>query len=373
MSTETPPNDSSPGTSESSPALLQVEDLCIEYVTAHGPVPAVDHLSLTLHQGEVLGLAGESGSGKSTMAMGALRLLPPPALITGGRVLFEGRDILSMSEHELSDFRWREISVVFQSAMNALSPVLSIGEQLTDVMIRHERIGKREALERASELLRLVGIDGAHLRSYPHQLSGGMRQRVVIAIALALRPKVLFMDEPTTALDVVVQREILQEIRELRKKLNFSILLITHDLGLMLEFCDTIGILYAGRLAELAPAQQLLAAPRHPYTRGLMSSSPSVHGPRRRTSGLSGSPPDMLHPPQGCRFHPRCSEAIERCRLDVPPLLQLEERHHAACHLSLPKPRAASTSRQAPDRNDATPPAAKRAPASPSDDASEPQ
>lgn len=303
--------------------LLSVRDLCVEYVTPTGPVRAVDRVSFEIGRGQVFGLAGESGSGKSTAAMAAMRLLQPPAVITGGEVHYEGRDVLAMGEDELRAFRWKEIALVFQSAMNALNPVLTVGAQIADVIERHENVSSAQALERAAELLALVGIESSRLRSYPHQLSGGMRQRVVIAIALALNPPLLFMDEPTTALDVVVQKEILQQIAELKERLGFSILFITHDLSLMLEFCDTVGILYAGRLCEVAPAKELFANPQHPYTRGLMRSFPELHGPKQRIEGIPGSPPDMRSPPSGCRFHPRCSVAIPVCDQEQPQLITL--------------------------------------------------
>ncbi len=311
--------------------LLSIEQLCVEYVTENGSIRAVDDVSIRIGHGEVFGLAGESGSGKSTAAMAALRLLPPPAIIRSGRVVFSGQDVLSMSERQLRDFRWRKVAVVFQSAMNALNPVLTVGEQIRDVIVAHEKTSPTDALERAHEMLRLVGIESSRIKSYPHQLSGGMRQRVVIAIALALRPPMLFMDEPTTALDVVVQKEILQQIAELKERLGFSILFISHDLSLMLEFCDTVGIVYAGRLCEVAPAKTLFHQPRHPYTRGLMNSFPEMKGPRHRMIGISGAPPNMLHPPAGCRFHPRCPEVIDACREELPPLLPLAPRHLAAC------------------------------------------
>ena len=312
--------------------LLEVKNLSVEYITPQGSVRAVDNVSFTINKGEVFGLAGESGSGKSTAAMAIMRLLQSPAIITGGSAHFEGKNIFEMNEDELRKFRWNKIALVFQSAMNALNPVMTVGAQLTDTIIAHEKISMATALERAADLLKLVGIETSHLKSYPHQLSGGMRQRVVIAIALCLQPPLLFMDEPTTALDVVIQKEILQEIAELKEKLGFSILFITHDLSLMLEFCDTIGILYAGRFCEVASAKQLVENTQHPYTRGLLSSTPELHGERHRMVGISGSPPDMNHPPQGCRFHPRCSIAETRCQTYVPRLLPFGKRHEVACH-----------------------------------------
>jgi peptide/nickel transport system ATP-binding protein len=326
--------------------LLEVESLNVEYMTPKGSVHAVDNVSFKIKRGEVFGLAGESGSGKSTAAMAIMRLLQPPAIVTGGTAKFEGTDIFKMSDEELRRFRWNKIALVFQSAMNALNPVMTVGAQIADAITAHTNTSHKEALERAEDLLKLVGIESSRLFSYPHQLSGGMRQRVVIAIALALNPPLLFMDEPTTALDVVVQKEILQQIAELRDKLGFSILFITHDLSLMLEFCDTIGILYAGRLCEVADAKPLLSSPQHPYTKGLMHSFPELHGERHRMEGIGGSPPDMSDPPTGCRFHPRCREAIPRCQDKLPPLLELRPGHKSACILNTRLDKAKPTASQ---------------------------
>ena len=309
-----------------------MRDLRVEYLTPAGPVCAVDNVSFEIARGEVLGLAGESGSGKSTAAQALLRLLRPPAAITGGQVLFEGRGVLAMSDEELRAFRWRKVSFVFQSAMNALNPLITIGEQICDVIQAHQPVKKAAALERAAALLKLVGIDSSRLTSYPHQLSGGMRQRVVIAIALALEPPLMIMDEPTTALDVVVQKEILQQMTELKKQLGFSILFITHDLSLLLEFSTRIAILYAGKLVETGRAQQIFHEAQHPYTRGLLNSAPSIRGPRARLVGIPGSPPDMRAPPSGCRFNPRCPEAIDVCRSTVPELRAASPDHFSACH-----------------------------------------
>ncbi|WP_044198846.1 ABC transporter ATP-binding protein [Hyalangium minutum] len=316
--------------------LLSVRDLRVEYLTPTGPVCAVDGVSFDIGKGEVLGLAGESGSGKSTVAQALLRILRPPAVITGGQVLFEGEDILDMSEARLRELRWRKVSLVFQSAMNSLNPILTVGEQIVDAILAHQQVKRSEAVDRAVSLLKLVGIDSARLTSYPHQLSGGMRQRVVIAIALALEPPLMLMDEPTTALDVVVQKEILHQVAELKNKLGFSILFITHDLSLILEFSTRIAVLYAGKLVEMAPSRQLYDSPRHPYTQGLLGSVPSVRGPRRKLVGIPGSPPDMRKLPAGCRFHPRCPSATSRCKEDVPLLRELGPGHIEACHLNSP-------------------------------------
>jgi len=312
--------------------LLRVEDLRVEYLTESGRVRVVDDVSFTVRRGEIVGLAGESGSGKTTIALAILRLLKAPAAITGGRVLFEGQDLLDLGDQELRRLRWRKISMVTQSAMNALNPVITIGEQLADAIEVHEGVRRRAALDRAGDLLVRVGIDRARLRSYPHELSGGMRQRVVIAMALALEPPLILMDEPTTALDVVVQREILTELSRLQAELGFSVLFITHDLSLMLELCTRIGVLYAGRLAEIAPARALVAQARHPYTQGLLASFPDLHAADARLVGISGSPPDPRHPPPGCRFEPRCDRRLPSCREAVPATTVVADDHEVACH-----------------------------------------
>lgn len=313
--------------------LLDVRDLYVEYVTARGPVRAVDGVSFSIAAGEVFGLAGESGSGKSTIAHAIMRVLRPPAVITGGQVLFNGDDILDMGQHELEQFRWRDVSMVFQSAMNALNPVMTVGDQIGDVLISHNKLSVREARDRAAQLLHVVGIDKQRLDSYPHQLSGGMRQRAVIAIALALNPHMMIMDEPTTALDVVVQKDIMQQIEQLKHKMGFSILFITHDLSLMVEFSDRIGIMYAGEIVELAPAKELFNNPLHPYTQGLLGSFPALSGPKKKLSGIAGAPPDMVNPPSGCRFHPRCSKVQPMHTERVPRLREVSPGHWVACHL----------------------------------------
>ena len=313
--------------------LLDVRNLRVEYMSDRGPVCAVQDVSFQIFPGEVFGLAGESGCGKSTIALALLRVLNPPAVITGGEVLFEGNDILAMGLRELEQYRWRDVAMVFQSAMNALNPVMRIGGQITDTIRAHERVSEREARERGAELLRLVGIDPSRLSAYPHELSGGMRQRAVIAIALSLNPPLLIMDEPTTALDVIVQEEIMHQIAELKEKLGFSVLFITHDLSLMVEFSDRIAIMYAGEIVEQARARDLFDDPLHPYTQGLMQSFPMVHGPRRVLRGIPGTPPDMLHPPSGCRFHPRCPLAMPMHARVEPRLEEVRSGRWVACHL----------------------------------------
>ncbi len=312
--------------------LLDTHKLKVVYLTTRGPVRAVDGVSLTIQPGEVVGLAGESGSGKSTIAHAILRILHPPALITGGKVLFKDRDILEMNEQELEQFRWKNISIVFQSAMNSLNPVMRIRDQLLDVMVQHG-LAKNAAFERAMQLFDLVGIESGRLDAYPHQLSGGMRQRAVIAIALALNPPLLIMDEPTTALDVVVQKDILQQITVLKEKLGFSILFITHDLSLLVEFSRSIAIMYAGEIVERAPAPELFKNPLHPYTVGLMNSFPSIRGKLHKLSGIPGSPPDLVTPPTGCRFYPRCPKVMPVCPQISPVLKNVSDDQQVACHL----------------------------------------
>jgi peptide/nickel transport system ATP-binding protein len=325
--------------------VLEVSGLCVEYGGRGEPVRAVIDADLMLHRGEVVGLAGESGSGKSTFAYGATRLLRQPGIVTDGSVLFHPDpdrpdvtiDILEASPHDLRAMRWSQVAMVFQSAMNSLNPVLTVQAQLTDTLAAHQGDRTRRARrERAAELLELVGIHPDRLRSYPHELSGGMKQRVMIAMALALTPQVIIMDEPTTALDVVTQREILQQIAELRGRLGFAVLFITHDLSLLGEIADRIAIMYAGRLVEVAGAKQLFHAPRHPYSAALLASFPSLHGERRKLPGIPGSPPDLRRPPPGCPFHPRCAHAFARCSAELPLLVPPSDagsRRLVACWL----------------------------------------
>jgi peptide/nickel transport system ATP-binding protein len=312
--------------------LLDIRNLKVAYLTRRGLGRAVDDVSFAIKPGEVVGLAGESGSGKSTLAHAVLRILRPPALITGGQVLFAGSDVLEMNMAELEQFRWRGVSIVFQSAMNALNPIMRVRDQLLDVM-RHHGIPAIEANARAARLFDLVGIDPRRLDAYPHQLSGGMRQRAVIAIALALNPPLLIMDEPTTALDVVVQKDILQQIASLRENLGFAILFITHDLSLLVEFSTHIAVMYAGEIVEKAPARELFDWPLHPYTLGLMNSFPSISGVKKKLTGIPGAPPDLVNPPAGCRFHPRCSRAMPICAQDAPITKTMSADHTVACHL----------------------------------------
>lgn len=315
--------------------LLEIRNLCVDYVTDSGNARAVNNVDLEIYPGETVGLAGESGCGKSTLAFAIANLHSAPALITGGEILFEGQDVLKMSEEELRGFRWAKASMVFQSAMNALNPVITIGEQLTDVVLAHEDVSPADARERAIKNLELVGIHASRMESYPHQLSGGMRQRVVIAIALILRPKLIIMDEPTTALDVVVEREIMEQLYELKEQFGFAILFISHDLGLMGEITDRIGVMYAGKMVELGASSELMAAPKHPYTRGLLKSFPTIFGPKTRLEGIPGNPLNLLEVPDGCYFQARCGECVDQCISAMPPLKRIPggSERLVACHL----------------------------------------
>ncbi len=322
---------------------LEIVGLSVDYGIGDNAVHAVADVDLTIRRGEVIGIAGESGSGKSTLAYAVTRLLRDPGIIVGGDATFYSYpsgggapsevDLLSPDKGVMRAVRWSEIAVVFQSALNALNPVMKIGTLIDDVLRAHEReMSRGERRKRAEELLNLVGITADRLRSYPHELSGGMRQRVMIALAIALNPQLLIMDEPTTALDVVIQREILEQLMDLREQFGFTIVFITHDLSLLIEIADTIAVMYAGQLVEKAPARELFRAPRHPYTQGLLSSFPSLHGPRVAMTGIAGSPPDLRHVPSGCPFHPRCAHAMPECTTDVPPRL-VEGKREVRCWL----------------------------------------
>jgi peptide/nickel transport system ATP-binding protein len=329
--------------------VLDVRGLSVEYVGESGAVHAVTDVSFILRRGEVLGLAGESGSGKSTLAYAAARLLPESAIITAGEVLYHPGvqrvrtgapdkpiNLLKLSPEELRRVRWSDLAVVFQSAMNALNPVMTLGAQIDDVLLtRRPRMRGRARAARARELLQLVGISPDRIRSYPHELSGGMRQRAGIALALALSPQIIIMDEPTTALDVVVQREILSELLRLREQLEFAVIFITHDLSLLLELADRVAIMYAGRLVEQATQRDLYRTPRHPYSYGLINAFPRLRGPRRVALGIAGAPPDLRTLPPGCAFHPRCPLAFRPCQSVTPELRPAiaGSEQLVACHL----------------------------------------
>jgi peptide/nickel transport system permease protein len=302
--------------------VLKVEDLTVAYATDADPVVAVDHVSFELARDEFLAIVGESGCGKSTLLYAIARLLgsPLPGEVVGGRILFQGKDLVLLEEKELRRVRWRDISVVMQSAMNALNPVLSVAEQMRDACEAHSNMSKREIEERSREVLRLVSIDPIHLHSYPHQLSGGMRQRAMIAMALLFTPDLVIMDEPTSALDVVAQRSLMVQIKELQERLGFAVIFVTHDMSLVSHFSDRLLVMYAGQVAELSDTRELFDRPLHPYSQGLLSAFPSIRGPKVRLLGIPGTPPDLANPPAGCRFAPRCPQAEARCTAGEIPL-----------------------------------------------------
>jgi len=324
--------------------VLEIAGLCVDYGYTDNPVHVLRGVDLSLRPGEVLGLAGESGCGKSTLAYAATRLLPPPGLITGGQVWLAGRDgerrdILAMTDAQLRASRWVDTALVFQGAMNSLNPVYRVVDQLTDAIKAHRpSTTAAERRQRARELMELVGIAADRLDAYPHQLSGGMRQRVMIAMALALDPQVLIMDEPTTALDVVMQRQIVGQIARLREQLGFSVIFITHDVSLLIEIADRIAIMYAGRIVEQGSAQSLYRAAKHPYTKALLASFPPLHGPKEALTGIPGAPPDLTRPIVGCPFAPRCPAVLPVCGRTDPVLAPSPTPDDAdrlvACHLS---------------------------------------
>jgi oligopeptide/dipeptide ABC transporter ATP-binding protein len=306
--------------------ILEVRGLSVAYPSDRGPVVAVDRVDFDLAPGEFLGIVGESGCGKSTLLYSIARLLGPPLSgeITAGQVIFRGRDMVVLDEPQLRPIRWKELSVVMQSAMNALNPVLTVAAQMEDACKAHSNMTDKEIEERSKEVLKLVSIDPIHLHSYPHQLSGGMRQRAMIAMALLFTPELVIMDEPTSALDVVAQRSLMVQIKELQQKLGFAVIFVTHDMSLVRHFSDRLLVMYAGQVVELGPTRQLFEKPLHPYARGLLDAFPSIHGPRVPLLGIPGAPPDLARPPAGCRFSPRCPHAMARCIEAEPQLLAVD-------------------------------------------------
>ncbi len=313
--------------------LLEVDGLIMHYETEKGWVSAVDNVSFTLHEGEALGLVGESGCGKTSVAMALLRLQAENAEFKGGEIRLNGKNLLALPEHEMRHHRWNDISMVFQGAMNAWNPVYRVGDQIQEAMDLHfdPPLSKAESGERIASTFRMVGLSDSTVDRYPHELSGGMRQRAVIAMALSCNPQIIIADEPTTALDVIVQDQILKEMKQIQQELGMSIIYISHDIAVIAEVSDTIGVMYAGKLVEVGSTREVFARPKHPYAFLLLSSTPSVTGPRRKLAPLEGEPPNLLNPPTGCRFHPRCPFATEICVTDEPPLGEISVGHRVAC------------------------------------------
>jgi peptide/nickel transport system ATP-binding protein len=315
-------------------SVLSVRDLEVTYATQAGPIPAVRGVSLEIDKGEVLGVAGESGCGKSTVVNAILRLLPPGATTTG-EVLLNDEDVLTMKAGRLRAVRWTGASVVFQGAMHALNPVQRIGDQLAEAVVIHRLSGQKEALVRAGDLLEKVGLPPRRLRDYPHELSGGQKQRVMIAMALACNPSLIIADEPTTALDVMVQAQVLSLLNELQHEMGLAMLFITHDLSVLVEVCDRLAIMYAGKIVEEGPSAAVFGEPAHPYTTALAAAFPTIGDRRfrRAPSGLGGDPPQPDAIPSGCSFHPRCPVAFDECPTTIPDLYEAGERRRAACLL----------------------------------------
>ena len=318
--------------------LLSIEDLRTYFYTEAGVVKAVDGVSFSIEKGKTLGVVGESGSGKSITAMSILQLIPsPPGRIAGGRIMFEGVNLLEKTPEEIRKIRGNEISMIFQDPMTSLNPVLTVGEQLIEVIVLHQKLDQKAAREKAAEMLGLVGISDPdkRLKAYPHEFSGGMRQRAMIAMALSCNPKLLIADEPTTALDVTIQAQILELMNDLKAKLNTSIMMITHDLGVIAEICDDVVVMYAGKPVEYADVETIFASPQHPYTWGLLASLPKVEGEnRQRLEAIEGLPPDLRNMPPGCPFAPRCPKAVEICFREQPVSREIVQGHSVACHLT---------------------------------------
>jgi peptide/nickel transport system ATP-binding protein len=314
--------------------LLIVEDLTVEYWTRKGKVRAVDNISFSLGKAETLGVVGESGSGKSTLGLSLIRLVPPPGRIVKGRVRLEGKDILKLREDEIRKIRGRKISFVFQDPMTSLNPVKKIGEHFAELIQTHELgVSREEALRRGEKLLKDVGIQPECIDDYPHQLSGGMRQRVMIALAIALNPYVVVADEPTTALDVIVQAKILDLLKDVQNIYDMALIFITHDLSIAIERCDKILVMYAGQMVEYSNIRDICKNPQHPYTQGLLRSIPNIELAEQKLEAIPGSPPDLLNPPKGCRFWPRCFYSMEKCRKIEPQLIETETDHFVRCFL----------------------------------------
>lgn len=314
--------------------LLSIHDLTIDYTSDNGSVHAVRNLELEIGYAETLGFVGETGAGKTTTALGIMRLVPdPPGVIRSGEIVFEGVDLLKESEEKMRTYRGFKISMIFQDPMTSLNPVLTVGDQIEEVIALHENLGKKERRERAAEMLETVGIKKERINDYPHQFSGGMKQRVVIAMALACNPKLIIADEPTTALDVTIQAQVLELMKDLKKKYETSMIMITHDLGIVAEICDNVAIMYAGSVVEYGSVERLYNNPLHPYTHGLFNSIPSLDKDETSLHVIPGSPPNPADLPSGCPFSPRCSKAMDVCRQKIPPYFESEQGHKTACWL----------------------------------------
>jgi len=317
---------------ENKKLLLDIQDLSIQYDTEGGTVHAVEHLNLTLEHGENLGFVGETGAGKTTTALGIMGLIPnPPGIIADGKIFFEGEDLLKKSERQMRDIRGGKIAMIFQDPMTSLNPVMTVDKQIAEMVLLHNDVSEQQALEQAVEMLEMVGIKKERAHDFPHQFSGGMKQRVVIAIALACNPILLIADEPTTALDVTIQAQVLELMHELRRKINTSLIMITHDLGIVAEMCDKVAIMYAGRVVEYASTEALYNRPAHPYTEGLFNSIPDIDRDEEELKVIQGLLPDPTNLPSGCSFHPRCPYAIDSCSTDMPPMVEIEAGHFVAC------------------------------------------
>lgn len=312
--------------------LLEIKDLSVEYSTDNGIVRAVNNFNIVLNKGETLGIVGETGAGKTTTALGILRLVPdPPGKISSGEIFFEGKDLLKMKDTELREIRGNKISMIFQDPMTSLNPVMTIGEQIAEGIEIHQKLNKNEALDKANEMLELVGIPKERAGEYPHQFSGGMKQRVVIAIALACNPNLLIADEPTTALDVTIQAQVLELMQDLKEEFNTAMILITHDLGVVAETCDNVAIMYAGEVIEFASLEQLFENPSHPYTQGLFGSIPNLEEDVKRLKPIEGLMPDPTDLPSGCTFHPRCPYAEDICSKEWPDSTDIGDKHLVKC------------------------------------------
>ena len=313
--------------------ILEIKDLVVRYETEDGIVRAVNSVNLALERGAAVGLVGETGAGKTTLAKSILRLIQwPPGRIAGGQILYEGKDLVPMEAEEICQIRGKEISMIFQDPMTALNPVLTVGKQIAEVIEAHEKISAEEAKKKMEDMLTMVGIDPARAEDYPHQFSGGMKQRVVIAIALACNPNLLIADEPTTALDVTIQAQVLDLIKNLRTKLGTSMLLITHDLGVVAQNCEYVAIMYAGEIVEQGSLREVFKNGLHPYTEGLFDSIPNLNEDVDRLKPIEGLMPDPANLPEGCKFHPRCKYAEEICQCKVPEEVSINENHRVCCH-----------------------------------------